>query len=161
MDQHSELDIDLTFIEPNADESNDTLHITNESAYLNYTVDLSSNEPIGIPAGVVPTLDWSNLTQTGLSTAFNHQQIDGLMVAHYPDLSVSDLEGQFLDFELIAETLYEGEHSGGTEADLSTLTSNDVAFSGIDDQGTWLLGLTCSTCANPAPLVLSVLASCD
>ena len=39
------------------------------------------------------------------------------------------------------------------------LSLNDFCFPeyGFTADGTWILGLTCSTCANPAPLFLTVL----
>mgnify|MGYP005741916403 CR=1 FL=1 len=45
------------------------------------------------------------------------------------------------------------DRSGTTGFDLATLSG----FTGFSGDGIWILALTCSTCANPAPLFLTVL----
>ena len=76
-------------------------------------------------------------------------------------MSVEDLEQQVFDIELIATEIWELGLDRETEADLSEARSRDggAAFDGFADRsdGVWLLALMCSTCQNPAPLLLSVL----
>jgi hypothetical protein len=58
--------------------------------------------------------------------------------------------------ELLAEPLYVWSVSGTTDLDLATPTDAGETFRGFDDVGTWVLALGCTTCANPAPLFLTV-----
>ena len=46
---------------------------------------------------------------------------------------------------------------GGTTASLGDATNGGAAFDGFSGNGVWLLALRCTTCANPAPLFLTVL----
>jgi hypothetical protein len=56
--------------------------------------------------------------------------------------------------------LWELPLTGGRTADLSkaTLRGSGTAFPGFSttEPGVWMLGLMCSTCQNPAPLLLTV-----
>ena len=54
-----------------------------------------------------------------------------------------------------------GQIGSGTVVDFSMLTTTGgQAFTGIDDTGTWLIGLECGNCGIPAPWYLSVLKVC-
>jgi hypothetical protein len=79
------------------------------------------------------------------------------MVGRYTDLSIEDLQNQFLDIELIADDLWTIELTGGSTANLADL-SGDTPFTDFSAEGTWVVALRCSLCSNPAPLFLSVLA---
>ncbi|MCP4810359.1 MAG: hypothetical protein GY884_33900 [Proteobacteria bacterium] len=99
-------------------------------------------------------LDWSALTTTGQGYDFVYSDADGLMLGFYEGLTPADLEGQFLDLELVATELWNMEIDAGTSASLNGLEG----FQGFTrTDGTWILALRCSTCPNPAPLFLTVL----
>ena len=57
--------------------------------------------------------------------------------------------------------MWELKHTGGRTADLAQARTPEGGerFPGLEreEAGVWLLALTCSTCQNPAPIVLSVL----
>jgi hypothetical protein len=77
-------------------------------------------------------------------------------------MTVADIEDQILDLELMATQMYEIGLSGGRTADLELgleRTSGEP-FSGFErsEEGVWLLALMCSSCQNPAPVVLTVLS---
>lgn len=144
------------FVEPSAAASATHLDVTDDSSSVTVHADLQSLEPVAVPAGE-PALevDWSEITQSGQGVDIKSAAIDQIMVASY-DLSLAELEEQFLDIELIANELWSMEFEGSS-ADLSELQG----FSGVDTDHTWILALRCSTCANPAPPVLTVLEGCE
>ena len=79
------------------------------------------------------------------------------MLGYYAGATVEDLQEQFLDLELIADQTWSIELTGTTGYDLAEIPD----FTGFTTDGTWILALTCSTCANPAPLFLTVLEPTD
>jgi len=111
-------------------------------------------------------VDWRGVTVDGLGNPIYANAIDRILVAFYEDTTPEQLEEQIFDIELIATDIWEiRDFGGGRRADLAAArhredddTQGDFfdGFAG-HGEGTWLLGLMCSTCQNPAPMVLSVL----
>lgn len=143
----------LQFAEPRDDSTNTDLTWDNQTASLSIDVDLHDSAPIGLPAGQTVTLDWSGLTEDGIGEALTIDKLDLLQVAHY-DLSTTELEEQFFDLKTLASETWSLDISGVNSADLSQM-EGDVPFAGIDDSGTWMLALWCTTCRNPTPKVLA------
>ena len=84
--------------------------------------------------------------------------IDRVLLGWYQGLESDDLERQILDLELIATDLWEIPLDGGHIADLAEARHRDSAerFDGFHrTDGTWVFALTCSTCQNPAPVLLT------
>ena len=52
--------------------------------------------------------------------------------------------------------------TSSTMLDFTTLKDKDTgaAFPGVDDTGTWLVGLICGNCRNPAPWYMTILKPC-
>jgi hypothetical protein len=143
--------------------SNTQVKITNASTKLDWTTNLHDLTPTGIPMGQsAVTLDWGDMTKTGLGTDFDPTQITRALVAHYTETS-GQLEKDFLNIELIASDLYETKVDSGTIVDFSTMVQkrDGRAFPGIDDTGTWLVALQCGGCRNPSPWYLSILKTCQ
>jgi len=89
-------------------------------------------------------------------------RITDVTIAHYEGYTVADLEDQFLALDELASEYYGARLSTGQEVRLSDLLDETGrAFSGIDDDGTWLFSLMCSSCRNPAPWFLSILSPSD
>jgi hypothetical protein len=149
-----------------ASSTNTSVTMTNQSTQLEFHADLASLKPTTIPAGQPNvTLDWSKMTTNALGADFsgvNATRITAVFVGHYEE-SPSELSGdKFLDLELIATTLFRKNVDTGTSVDLSTLEDSDGnSFTGIDSDGTWLVGLQCGDCRNPAPWYISVLKPCS
>jgi hypothetical protein len=140
--------------------------LTNTSTKLQYTANLHSLHPTGVPAGTAAlTLDWgpptgSPLMTNGLGGEFVPTQITRAIVGHYTQ-SPAELEKRFLDLEMIATNLYRANIDSGTTLNFTTLRDDSGgAFTGVDDTGTWLVGLFCGNCRNPAPWYLTVLKPC-
>jgi hypothetical protein len=141
---------------------NTNVKMTTDSTKLTYTANLHSLTPTGVPAGQAAiTLDWGNMTTNALGAPFITTNITQALVGQYTQ-SPAELEGQFLDLELIASKLYRGTIDIGTIVDFSALkTDSGENFSGISTTGTWLVALQCGGCRNPAPWYLSILKPCS
>ncbi len=142
--------------------SNTDVKLTDNSVKLEWKANLHDLIPTGVPKGQAAiTLDWGDMTKTGLGTDFDPTQITRALVARY-DQSSGALEKDFLNIELIATQLYQGDVDVGTSKSLSSLKNgNGETFPGIDDTGTWLVALQCGVCRNPSPWYLSILKPCQ
>jgi hypothetical protein len=156
--------IQAFLVDPNS--TNTSVTMTNDSSRLDFRADLTRLRPTTIPAGQPSiTLDWSNMKINALGGDFSGEnaiRITSTFIGHY-DESPSELSGdKFLDIELIATALFRTTVAIGTSVDLSTLQDSEGnSFSGIDNSGTWLLGLQCGDCRNPAPWYMTVLRPCN
>lgn len=132
--------------------------VDSSSTQLQYSVDLSSLQPLQVPVGTADiTIDWSDITVNALGNEFVPTNIDEVMVGHY-SLTPAELEDQFLDLELIADNLWRGEVPSDTNLALTCLKDEaGEPFTGIDGTGTWIIALVCGSCQNPAPWYLSTL----
>ncbi len=146
----------LAFLTPTAGETNTLAVIDDGCPVLDFSADLSSLRAVPVLAGGPWKLDWSALTRDGHGGTFEPTRVDSLMVARF-DESVAELEGQFLDLESLAEATWEYTLSGGTAADLGTLSGPSEPFPGFTGEGVWVAALRCGTCPNPAPIFLTVL----
>jgi hypothetical protein len=148
-----------------ATSTNTTVSLTNASTMLTYHADLHSLHPTGVPASTAAlTLDWgppqSMLMTNALGAAFTPTEITSALVGHYTQ-TPAELETRFLDLEMIATDLYTAPVDIGTTLDFTTLkNSAGGSFPGVTADGTWLVGLQCGNCRNPAPWYLTVLQTC-
>ena len=96
-----------------------------------------------------------------LGTEFKEGYITSAIVGHFTQ-TPDQLETRFLDLELIADTLYRADIPSGSVLDFATLEdSSGTSFTGVDAQGTWLVGSICGVCRNPAPWYMTVLKPCS
>jgi hypothetical protein len=147
----------LMFFSPTPEETNTEVSMDGDSAQLQLDVDLSAGGVIEVPANREILIDWIGLTIDGQGNPFSVSNIDRLMLARY-ELSVEEMEQQFLDLQIIPDEMYTANIGGIGEFELSgALDADGEAFTGFDGEGLWLLGLFCTTCANPAPLYLAVI----
>ena len=85
---------------------------------------------------------------------------NGRLIPLYQGATASKLQKQITDLELVATEMWELELEKGRAVDLAEATSRSDGepFEGFDrNDGLWLFALMCSTCQNPAPVVLSIL----
>ncbi len=157
----------LAFFEPDPSETNTAVQLTNASTTLEYSVDLLSLSPVGIPAGtgnvVLSWIDFNRLTTNSMGREWIPTKITDVMVGHYENLTISDLQEQFLNLQTgLASKTWTYRITSGQQVNLSQLTDESGhPFAGIDNTGIWIVGLTCGSCRNPAPWFLSVLAPCN
>jgi hypothetical protein len=142
--------------------TNTNVAITDDSTKLTYTANLHDLTITGVPAGVSAlTLDWSQMTTNGLGRAFADGSVTSAVVGHYAQ-TPAQLESQFLDLDRIALDTYRADIPSGSVLDFTTLKDDSgAAFPGVDDSGTWLVGLFCGNCRNPAPWYMTILKPCS
>ena len=136
--------------------------LTNDSTKLTYAANLHNLTITGVPAGTPAlTLDWSQMKTNALGAAFKEGYITSAVVGHYTQ-TPAELEAGFLDLDRIATATYRADVPSGSVLDFMTLRDeNGAAFPGIDDSGTWLVGLICGNCRNPAPWYMTILKTCS
>lgn len=142
----------LLFLDPVADGPTEVAFEDGGSS-LAVEVQLDELVPVGLSAADV-VIDWSALSTDGLGNAVEPRKLDRLEVARY-DMDLEELEARFLDLEQLATGRWSFDTNGETSASLADL-EGDEAFPGVDDEGTWLLALWCTTCQTPAPRFLTV-----
>jgi hypothetical protein len=151
----------MVFVKPSANSNNTRVDAPSGCGLLDFSASLSGAQRLSMPQAGPWVIDWRNLTRDGQGNAIDFSIIDGLRLGFYAGLDVGDLERQILDLELLATNMWELELEGGKTADLADARAPEggARFTGFetDEAGVWLLALTCSTCQNPAPIVLSVL----
>lgn len=156
----------LAFLEPSEGETRTTVRLTNDSTTLDYTVDLTQLKPISLPlhAGDV-TVGWADvhqLTRNAMGADWVPTRITDVAITHYMGYTVADLEEQFLLLEDLASEYYGARLNTGQQVLLSDLVDGTGrAFPGIDEDGIWLVSLTCGSCRSPAPWFLSILSPSD
>lgn len=147
--------------------TNTMVKLTNDSTKLDYSVDLHSLTPTSVPAGMAALkVSFENIEKNAMGNDFLPTQITEVRVAHYTQ-TVAELEKKFLDLELIAENTWNnlgdnGTSVAGTDFTLDALKDKSGnAFTGVTSSGTWVLGLVCGSCKNPAPWYITVLKPCQ
>jgi hypothetical protein len=136
--------------------------LTDDSTTLKYTANLHTLTITGVPGGTPALmLDWSQMTTNALGRTFTTGAVTDAVVGHYSETPV-ELETQFLDLDRIAIATYRAQIAAGSVLDFTTLVDeNGASFPGIDGTGTWLVGLTCGGCRNPAPWYMTILKPCS
>jgi hypothetical protein len=122
------------------------------------------HEPLVVPAGKT-LFNWRNVELNGLENELVPNMINRVLLARYESLTPDDLETRMFDLELLADDLWEFDFTGGFSVDVRNLQRvdstgrTDEHFEGFDahPEGNWLLGMQCTDCQNPAPLILTVL----
>jgi hypothetical protein len=120
--------------------------------------------PTGTSAGTCAATNQPACLQNkknALGGDFKNAYITSAIVGHYSE-TPAQLEAKFLDLDLIATNYYSAEIMSGSTLNFTTLTETKTgaAFPGIDDTGTWLVGLICGNCRNPAPWYLTIVKPC-
>jgi hypothetical protein len=137
-----------------------TVTLTNSSTMLQYSANLHSLHPTGVPMGTAAlSMDWGQLTTNALGADITNTvtNITSAIVGHYTQ-TPAELEGQFLNLRTVAQDLYTATIESGTSLDFRTLMdSAGHPFPGVDSTGTWLVALICDNCRNPAPWYLTIL----
>lgn len=160
----------MVFIEPTSHSSNREVNAPNGCELLDFEADLKSAEPVSVPRSGPWAINWRGLRRDGGGNDVPFNQIDKLLLAFYEGRDVGYLEDNIFDIELMATSIWELPLDNDREANLSEArlrvdasedsAEPEAAFEGFDTDtdGVWLLGLLCSKCQNPAPVLLSILA---
>jgi hypothetical protein len=157
----------MIFVEPHATPVAGQTDVVNATSACNpetgdniLTFTATLAEQVQIPESA-RSIEWRNLTKDGLGNGISFNSIDRVLLAHYENETISSLEEKIFDIELIADDIWEIKPFTGKAADLRSAKHRDTGeyFDGFaaHGDGVWLLGLMCSICQNPAPVVLAVL----
>lgn len=160
----------MVFIKPTSESSNREVAAPNGCELLDFEADLKNAEPVRVPRSGPWEINWRSLQRDGGGNQVPFNQIDKLLLAFYEGRDVDYLEDNIFDIELLATSVWELPLDNQREARLAdarlrdSATEDDsaspgAAFEGFDEaaEGVWLLGLFCSKCQNPAPVLLSIL----
>jgi hypothetical protein len=141
--------------------SSTTVALKNDSTKLTCSVSLRSLSVTGVPGNTAGLkLDYTALTKNAHGATFDPSYITSAVVGHYSQ-TPEELEKQFLDLDLIAADYYRADITDVGTLDFTTLKDkNNASFPGVDGNGTWLVGLICGNCRNPAPWFMTVLKPC-
>jgi hypothetical protein len=149
----------MMFIKPTSTSTNTTVDVQAGCGFLEFSADLVSAETLSIPREGPWVVDWRNVTRDGQGNPVSFSSIDGVLLGFYENLTVTELQSQIFDLELLATSLWEIDLKGGRTADLGQAKNRDdgSAFAGFTrTDGVWALALMCSACSNPAPIVLTI-----
>jgi len=136
--------------------------ITNDSTKLAYKANLHDLTITGVPGGTPALmLDWSQMKTNELGRPFTEGSVTDAVVGHYTQ-TPAELEAHFLNLDQIAAATYRAHIEAGSVLDFTMLKDETGgSFPGIDGSGTWLVGLICANCRNPAPWYMTILKPCS
>ncbi|MEQ1504017.1 MAG: hypothetical protein ABMB14_17375 [Myxococcota bacterium] len=143
---------------PKVAATNQAAALTASTASLTVDVHLDG-APLTTAAGRGPyALDWSGATVDVFGHPFDPLIGDELVLAHFATEDPAEVEAAFLQLDTAADRLYRLDAFGVTAVDdLAAATDGSgAAFDGFTADGTWLAGISCTTCTTPVPLLLTV-----
>ena len=131
------------FLDPIPSGAPTVVYLDNDSTTIDPGADLRSTTPLRIPLHTPLTADWSEVTTDAQGDLFDHDGIDRIAIAHYPELTLEELEPELMVMEDLASRIWsEDDLSGASSAALCDLVDEaGNPFRGIDVPGTWLLSL--------------------
>lgn len=137
------------------------------STMLSYMADLHDLTPVHPSINKPPYVDWSGVTKNGQNVDIGKSDISSILIGFYKGKTVSDLEAGFLNLQEKTEAMggptqsWQVSISSGQEANLANAPGRNgeapLSSFAMADQGTWLMGMFCSSCQNPAPQIVSIL----
>lgn len=158
----------VAFLEPVESPTAATkLDVTGDSITLDYEANLTGAQRYTVPINTADIIvDWRQMDgkTNAMGLPWRPNQVQQVLVAHYPDKSPADLEAQFLDLEIMTDEMYTFEPPTVQPVSLSSLVDAEGnLFTGITNgPGTWILALQCTmNCNNPAPKYLTILEPCE
>lgn len=150
----------MAFLKPTATSTNTRVDAPSGCGLLDFTADLATLTKVPVSAGGPWTVDWGKVTTDGQGESITYTAVDRLLVGFYQGMTVADLQARFFDIEMLATSLWELPIKGGDTAELGAAVerASGALFSGfLRTDGVWMLALLCTTCQNPAPVVLTIL----
>ncbi len=150
----------MTFLKPTASSTNTAVDMPTGCGILDFEANLHSATKVPVSSDGPWVVDWSHITHD----AENHQvifdTIDNLLIGFFQGMTVTQLETKIFDLETMATTLWQITLTGQRSVNLALAqdrTTGDLFPGFLRTDGVWALGLRCTTCQNPAPLVLAIL----
>lgn len=158
----------VMFVKPDANSNVSSVNAqADSSTMLDFHADLHSGTPLTVPKDEAPRLDWTAVTKNGQGQDIAINAVDSVLIGFYEGKMVSDLETGFLNLEQDTPAMggpsqsWEVPVGSGSIVSLSKATgrAGEGPFTGFSatGTGTWLVGMFCSSCQNPAPVIVSIL----
>lgn len=151
----------MVFLRPTAASTTTQVAAPAACGRLDFSADLMSPTPVDVPEAGPWVVGWNDLTRDGAGNPIKFGSIDDLILGYYEGETVAGLQSKIFDIELIATKLWDLSLTSARTANLADAKERGTgaAFSGFGGAapGVWMLGLTCETCSNPAPILLSIL----
>ena len=150
----------MMFLQPLATSTNTKVDAPSGCGTLQFTADLTTPQKVQVAAAGPWIADWHGVTVDGQGNEIIYATLDKLLLGYYQGMTTADIQAKFFDLELMATSLWDLDLAGGYTADLSQAKDRKTGapFAGFGQgAGIWLLALRCSTCSNPAPVILTVL----
>ncbi len=153
--------LSTTFVDPLDSSSNQDIAFGNDTAVLDFTVDLHSADALYAIAGEPDTsFNWAGATTEAGGQPFDEAKASRLLIGHIRGATVSDVEANVLTVLDTADELFYADAYGKDEVLLSEAEerTTGATFAGFDTDGVWLVGIECTnqTCLSPAPLLMTV-----
>ena len=162
--------ISMVFLKPTATSTNTTVtapsnapDATGKCPLLDFSADLTS---MLVPVKIAKTgpwiLNWSGVKTDSRGQPLQKTGIDRMLIGFYANKMPADLQADFLNLEIHDTVSWEMPFTGAvTSASLGAAKNrkDGSAFTGFDQPtpGTWIMGLFCGSCQNPAPLFVTIL----
>lgn len=152
----------LTFFELDPEATGTTITLHDDSCTIENEVSLANAPRLSVPAADPHlTIDWSSMSVTAIGNPYDVDGVDEVVVAHFADSTLTELEEAFPFFPEDATEWYSGNVDSQSAFELGTLEDETgTSFPGIDGRGVWLVALFCSYCFHPAPWSITVLQAC-
>ena len=158
----------MLFLDPSEDSLEVVINAPAKSrSSLNFEANLTDPDKLTLPSDKPSVIDWSRVKTDPLGNTLDKNSVDRILIGFYAGKTVADLEAGFLDLDQPTEAeggaskSWELHVSKGQTANLAAATgrNGEGAFTDFsaDGDGTWLMGLFCSTCQNPAPVIVTIL----
>jgi hypothetical protein len=159
--------LSMLYLVPTPGETVTDVNLPAENRFmLEFEADLHSADKLVLPADEPSTIDWTAITTDNHGNTIDKNAVDRVLLGFYAGKDVAALEKGFLDLDQPAAkggptVSWELSVAKGHSANLAAANgrNGEGPFTDFqrDEDGTWILGLFCSTCQNPAPIVVSVL----
>jgi len=144
----------MHFIEPEVGADASTVELENGVASVDLSMDIDAGTPLPLNT---TSIDWAGLELDTPCGTFPLNRFDRLTVVKYDDLTIADVENDFLYMDTIGTDVWNADIEGLSLFDLTTMTSETGApFDGFTPDSLWLVALRCMTCDNPAPPYIAV-----
>ena len=158
----------MLFLVPSSSDLTTTVNAVGDStSMLKYVANLHDLKRPTFDATKPPVVDWSAVTKDGQGFDIPNKAVSSILIGFYKGKSIEQLEAGFLNLQLNTEA-----EGGPTQSwQLTVNAVNRASLAGapgrnheqpltsfaMSDQGLWLLGMFCSSCQNPAPVIVTIL----
>lgn len=161
--------ISMVFLKPAATSSNTTVtapsntpDATGKCPLLDFSADLTTLTPVPISKTGPWILNWSGVKTDSRAQPLQKTGIDRMLIGFYANKTRADLQADFLNLEIHDTVSWEAPFTGAVTSASLSLAKNrkdGTAFNGFEQPtpGTWIMGLFCGSCQNPAPLFVTIL----